>query len=465
MIAVIVLALLVMPALAQDVRPRLIVLTDIGGDPDDQQSMIRLMTYSNEFQIEGLIASAAGIPGELKEDVVRPELIREIVQAYGSVRPNLAHHAKGYPSTERLLSVIRPGNPLRGVNAIGEGKDTEGSNWIISVVDRSDSRPVNIAIWGGPTDLAQALWNVRKNRTDAALKQFLSRIRVHAIGHQDDTGPWILENFPTLFYILSAAGRSDIAGQARPKVDSRTSTYRGMYLGGDESLTSREWIDEHVRLNHGPLGALYPMKTWTTPNPHSVLKEGDTPSWFYFLPNGLNDPAHPEWGGWGGRFQPIGLALYNDAADTVEAVTDARAAVWRWRPYFQADWQARMDWCAVGNKKQANHAPRARLNGDGSNRVLHIAAKGGSEVALSAKGSSDPDGGALSYRWFQYPEAGTYQGRISFNESTGERFTFTAPQVPEPQTVHMILHVKDSGAPSLSTFRRAVITIHPGDHP
>ena len=53
-------------------KPRLVVLTDIGGDPDDQQSMIRLMVYANEFDIEGLIASAAGVPGELKQDVVKP---------------------------------------------------------------------------------------------------------------------------------------------------------------------------------------------------------------------------------------------------------------------------------------------------------------------------------------------------------------------------------------------------------
>lgn len=32
-----------------DERPRLAVLTDIGGDPDDQQSVIRLMVYANEF--------------------------------------------------------------------------------------------------------------------------------------------------------------------------------------------------------------------------------------------------------------------------------------------------------------------------------------------------------------------------------------------------------------------------------
>ena len=30
-------------------RPRLCVLTDIGGDPDDTQSMVRLMVYANEI--------------------------------------------------------------------------------------------------------------------------------------------------------------------------------------------------------------------------------------------------------------------------------------------------------------------------------------------------------------------------------------------------------------------------------
>ena len=43
--------------------------------------MIRLMTYANEFEIEGLIASATGIPGELKQDVAQLDLIRAIVQA------------------------------------------------------------------------------------------------------------------------------------------------------------------------------------------------------------------------------------------------------------------------------------------------------------------------------------------------------------------------------------------------
>jgi hypothetical protein len=74
-------------------RPRLAVLTDIGGDPDDQQSMIRLMVYSNEFDLELLIASAAGTPGELKDSITRPDLIHQIIDAYGEVLPNLQRHA------------------------------------------------------------------------------------------------------------------------------------------------------------------------------------------------------------------------------------------------------------------------------------------------------------------------------------------------------------------------------------
>jgi hypothetical protein len=31
------------------VRPRLIVLTDIGNEPDDSESMVRLLLYSNDL--------------------------------------------------------------------------------------------------------------------------------------------------------------------------------------------------------------------------------------------------------------------------------------------------------------------------------------------------------------------------------------------------------------------------------
>jgi hypothetical protein len=58
-------------------KPRLFVLTDIGGHPDDQMSMVRLMTYTN-LQIEGLVATLTG-----SNHAVNPEHIRKIVNAYG----------------------------------------------------------------------------------------------------------------------------------------------------------------------------------------------------------------------------------------------------------------------------------------------------------------------------------------------------------------------------------------------
>ena len=239
--------LIALPACAApEPRPRLIILTDIGGDPDDQQAMVRLMTYSNEFEIEGLIASAAGTVGELKENIVRPDLIREVVTAYGQARGNLTLHAEGFPTAEHLLSHIKSGNPVRGVKHIGGSHDTEGSNWIIAAADRDDSRPLCMAIWGGSTELAQALWRVRYDRSPQQLAKFVSKLRVCSIGHQDDTGPWIVKEFPDLFYVLG------LAPEGR---DKREASYRGMYLGGDEALTSRQWIDLHVREGHGPLGA------------------------------------------------------------------------------------------------------------------------------------------------------------------------------------------------------------------
>jgi hypothetical protein len=430
-------------------KPRLLVLTDIGGDPDDQQSMIRLMTCANEFDIEGLVATASGVPGELKKDVTRPDLIRAIVEAYGKVRPNLLLHRPDYPPAARLLARIKAGNPRRGVKNIGAGHDTEASRWVVKAVDRDDPRPLNVTVWGGPTDLAQALWRVRNDRTAAELKRFVGKLRVHAIGHQDDTGPWIVEQFPELFYILSKAPR---------KRDMREGAYRGMYLGGDESLTSRKWVDAHVRKGRGPLGALYPTRTWTAPNPHGCLKEGDTPSWQYFLPTGLSDPAHPDWGCWGGRFRPAGGRLFRDAADTVGKVSDARATVWRWRPAFQAEFAARMEWC-VKPTRGANHPPLAVLNGDRGVGVLELKARPAEVVKLSARGSSDPDGDRLSFRWFVYREPGTYPRDVPLSEEKGETTTLKVPADASGKTVHVVLEVTDGGKPALTRYRRAVIRV------
>lgn len=429
-------------------RPRLLVLTDIGGDPDDQQSLVRLLLYSNEFQIEGLIASAAGTPGELKEAVTRADLIRTTVEAYGRVQPNLAKHAAGYPPADELLSVIKSGNSRRGSNFIGAGHDTEGSKWIISRVDAPDPRPLNIAVWGGQTDLAQALWRVRNDRTAEELKAFLARLRIYDINDQDRVQSWIFEHFPDLFYLLA---------HAPPTRDKREGAYRGMYLGGDESLTSLAWLDEHVRTKHGPLGELYPAKTWTAPNPHGALKEGDTPSWFYFLPLALHDPAQPTWGGWGGRFKPAERGLWRDVPDSVDGKPDPRASVWRWRPHYQRDFQARMDWC-VQDVAHANHLPKIASDGAAVRRPVVKQAIAGQPLTLSAS-ATDPDDQALQYRWWIYADAGTYARPVKLTNETSPAVTLEIPADSSGKTLHVILEVTDGGEPPLTALARFVVEV------
>lgn len=314
--------------------PRLAILTDIGGDPDDTQSLIRLMLYANEFKIEALIASASGTRGELKESITRTDLILQVIDAYELVLPKLKRHASGWPESKTLRERVVSGNRFRGLEHIGREHDTPGSQRLIELVDAGcTTRPLNLSIWGGQTDLAQALWRVQQDRGERGLQEFASKLRVYDINDQDDIATWMRERFPNLHYVLAKAP----AGQ-----DKRLGTYRGVYLTGDESTTSREWIERHV-LNHGPLGSLYPTQTWTAPNPHGCLKEGDTPAWFFFLPRGGNDPADPTKPGWGGQFQRQADGWYTDLAATDDF--DPRTTVSRWRKHFQEDFAQRMAWC------------------------------------------------------------------------------------------------------------------------
>ena len=58
---------------------RLIVLTDIEADPDDTESMVRLLLYSDVVDIKGLIA----VTSCWQKTRVAPESIKKVIQAYG----------------------------------------------------------------------------------------------------------------------------------------------------------------------------------------------------------------------------------------------------------------------------------------------------------------------------------------------------------------------------------------------
>lgn len=133
-------------------RPRVLALTDITNGPDEQ-SMVRFLLYSNEYNVEGLLATTSiHLP-----DRVRPEKIRERVETCGEVRGNLIKHADGFLTNRRLLSLIKSGRPARGMEDAGARKSTEASSHLIEVVDRPGPRPVWVTVCGSVTEQAARL--------------------------------------------------------------------------------------------------------------------------------------------------------------------------------------------------------------------------------------------------------------------------------------------------------------------
>src|SRR5580698_3645065 len=60
-------------------HPRVIVISDIGNEPDDQMSLVRLLMYSNELDLEAMIASTS----TWQKAAAHPETMRTLIAAYG----------------------------------------------------------------------------------------------------------------------------------------------------------------------------------------------------------------------------------------------------------------------------------------------------------------------------------------------------------------------------------------------
>jgi len=452
-------------------KNRVIILTDIEADPDDTQSLIRLLLYSNEIDIEGIIATTSC----WMTSKVHPNSINKILQVYEKVQPNLIKHHSDYPTANTLYSLVKQGLAKYGMEGVGEGMDSEGSNWIIKSLEKKDDRPLWISTWGGVNTLAQALYKIEKTKSKSEAKRLISKLRVYTISDQDDSGIWIRNNFPNLFYIVS------------PGDDYGNATWTGIsasYIKGiNHTKISNTWIAQNIQQNHGPLGASYPDVAWSV--------EGDSPAFLSLIPNGLNSPDNPAWGGWGGRYEfykpdfskvkeghsivtcvPETRSIWTNAIDsytpyipnefgrTVKQDTTTyngfKLTIWRWRDDFQNDFAARMDW-SIKSFEEANHPPIPVL--------LHseqLTVQSGANFTLDAFPTTDPDGDSFSFLWFNYPEAGTYKKPLKVNGAENIHMAhFTAPIVDKKETVHFILKVTDRGIPQLSSYKRIIVTIEP----
>ncbi len=452
-------------------KNRVIVLTDIEADPDDTQSLVRLLLYSNEMDIKGIVATTScWMTGS-----IHPQSITKVIQAYEKVQPNLVKHRPDYPKATSLYALIKKGLPTYGMKGVGEGMDSEGSDWIIKILEEDDDRPLWISVWGGVNTLAQALFTIEKTKSKREAEKLIAKLRVYTISDQDDSGIWIRNNFPNLFYIVS------------PGDDYGNATWTGInasYIQGiDHTSISNTWITAHIQQNHGPLGAIYPDVAWGM--------EGDTPAFLSLIPNGLNDAEHPNWGGWGGRYeyylpdfskmkegssivtiQPETRPIWTNAIDayspyvpnkygrSVKKDTTTfegfKVTLWRWRDDLQNDFAARMDWCTK-SYEDSNHPPVPALS-----HPEELVVKSGQSFTLDAFETKDPDGDNVSFLWFHYPEAGTYQKLIQVNGAENVHMAhFTAPKVDKEEKAHFILKVTDKGEPPLSRYKRVIVTFDP----
>ena len=419
-------------------KPRVIVTTDLGADPDDEQSLVRLLVSANEFDIEGLIVST----GCWKKSQSNTAMLDKMVDAYAQVHSNLIVHANGYPSPDYLKSVSKMGQTEYGMADVGAGKDSPGSELIISSADKDDPRPVWVLGWGGMNNAAQAIWKVKQTRSPEELETFLSKLRLFDILGQDDAGAWIAKNFPNAFYIRA----TKVYGWQPPK--------NGQY--------QREDIQ-----SHGPLGAVYPDTKWAT--------EGDSPAFMHVFPNGLNDPDQIDQGGWGGRFSFIKQEGIRSMSEVAKIKEDAESiydpyymygnteegtnAIKRWEVGYNNDFAARMDWSVTNQYNKANHHPIAVLNKDKSKQILNLTAKAGETLDLNAFGSSDPDGDSLFYSWSFYDMPSTYDGEIEIIGNGTPKIEINIPKDASGKKIHIILEIRDDGEPNLISYRRVILDV------
>lgn len=463
-------------------RSRVFVLTDMGNEPDDQMSLVRLLLYANELDIEGLVATTS----TWQKDKVHPGTLSEIIGVYGTVRDNLLKHAKGWPSADHLLGVVSQGHSVYGLSALEQEKLSPGASALIKAVDRSDDRPLWITVWGGANVLAEALSHVRSSREPSETEHFVSRMRVYAISDQDDAGPWIRERFPGLFYIVKPSAPNGTNYYYATWTGISGDEYYRNGTGADSELVSNEWLDAHIRTK-GPLGKMYP-EYW-------FIMEGDTPSFLNLLGNGLSGYQNPGWGGWGGRYlhlQPYGESrpIWSQGGDLFDRVTSQdtvagldgalhtsdQATIWRWREAYQQDFAARMDW-TIKAYNEANHHPELVVNGRKGTAPMVIEARAGEKIRLDASLSTDPDDDPLNFYWFHYREAGYVPSKgmadieltRADSAQTEIRVLGTcrpkwldgfAPCEPEG-TAHIILAATDGGSPALTSYRRIIVNVSP----
>lgn len=433
-------------------KPRIVVLTDVSTwETDDSESLVRLLVHADMFEIEGIIYTTGWSLEETRDDFF--QLIHDAINAYEKDLPNLLKRSVqdgfnkdesqqkiGYwPSPEYLRKHTLFGSKKRGIDKIGKDNISDGSNLIIKLANENDERPLWILLWGGGNTLAQSIWQVQQKGNDAELKAFLHKIPTYAITDQDrsyksgtpfdiSSHQWMRKEFEKdLMFLWDECAWAYQNGTGKTK-----------------------WDDYALNIqNHGNLGKVYPKFKYGV--------EGDTPSFLYVMPNGLNNPLIPNQVSWGGYFE-WGKGPDNSAFSYINHEGKAHEICSKYETYFYPatfnNFAARMDWAANG---KGNRNPVLILNEDNGISPILLEKKPDEEIMLDASKSYDPENDTLSFNWWIQSEAGTYKKEITIIDKNSSKITIKIPNDIEGKSFHVICEVTDNGGPNLTSYRRIII--------
>ncbi len=474
--------LLLMPltvwATKSDLKPRLVVCTDIAPadvEPDDMESMVRLMAYADCFEIEALITSVGWncdpYPKEWAQYLTR------VIEAYRKDVSNLMRRScqseflpleeengqqeLGYwPSADYIKNRALMGSEHGGIKVIGEGNDSPGSEMLIRLADEDDPRPIYVAAWGGANTLSQAIWRVKQTRSDNEVRNFVRKFRLFTITDQDmkydmrmnraySSHMWLRKDFADDLQFIWDEG----AWQEQCELGKQHWTQHQQYIQG-----------------HGALGREYPNYKWGV--------EGDTPSFLNVMPNGLNDPEDPHQAGWAG-YHERGLcadSLTTACTSWQEPLRSISVAYKRrFYPDELNDFCARMQWAAEGRgnlnpyivlSPQVEFVHPLILEGASiamPNDTITITVPPGVgkgdafSIRMDASKSFDPDGDSLSFLWWQQPEIG--RTKVTIDQPDQSIATLRIPADTKSDTIHLICEVHDDGPFHLVAYRRIIIAI------
>lgn len=479
-------------------RPRTIVTAD--PELDDLNSMIRLVLYSNDLQIDGLIYASSRYhwKGDGKgttfflpdREYAEPQrswrwaegerFIDDVIDAYAVVHTNLAVHDPRYPSPDQLRSVVREGN----VSFEGDtSEESPGSRLIEDVLLDDNPEPVHLQVWAGTSTIARALLSIEAryrgtSEWERVQEAVSAKARITKFDSQDATyDGYIRPNWPGIMVT---------------EVKSWTWGYSARHLALPQykDLLEAEWMRKYVT-SVGPLGHLYRtwgdgrrmvesdptdyfhlsgytseqliemgFQVWTDPQPAGGwISEGDSTNMLNLFPAGLRGYEHPTYGGWGGRASRTG-AQSNEWS--VEATQDRGAdggdaheySVTRWFADAQNDFAARLRWSVSPAFGDANHHPLVSVT-PGSD----LYASPGETVALTAS-VTEPDGGSVTYRWWHYREAGSSPSVMSIGGADSADALLHIPaDAVTGETLHVILEVTDDGDLPLKAYQRVIVTV------